>query len=32
MAVTNFAPQADGFAFINYWTFDQTETDEVHQL
>ncbi len=32
MPKTNFSPQIDGFAFTNYWTFDQAESDAVTNL
>jgi hypothetical protein len=29
MPKANFTPQTNGFAFVNSWTFDQTESDRV---
>lgn len=29
---TRFKPQIDGFAFTNYWTYDQAETDKINQI
>lgn len=31
MPKTMFRPSADGFAFQNRWTFDQTETDQIRR-
>lgn len=32
MSKTSFRPETNGFAFINSWTFDQNEPDEVRQV
>ncbi len=32
MTKTNFNPPTDGFAFVNYWTFDQTEMAKLGGL
>ena len=32
MSKANFTPQINGFAFINSWTFDQTESDRVRNI